>query len=511
MSITYKGILGNKAAVTLPSVEGWGTNNNILRDPPKSIMTRRIDKVNQDGSLNEMLYNSGDRFAENINVYARGVNPMVSVEYGNNTSFQATNQANKNGQGSFYGGGKLPYRVMQGGAFRPPLLRQEQLLPLSRQPRNITFVATNKERIDYAKSALCEQQPKCHRQINKDKIEGFIAPTKTMKIDAPLKEFFTDNYVNDETLQYAFSTNLHATGDTTPLYVEEKKLEKNYPTYQAMASKSANFISATIQPDNEIILETNTPIHTVQAPRNINISVNNGILDENSLELDKNLPQYQVRDVKSQNISVTNGVLDQNSLELDKNLPQYQVRDVKSQNISVTNGVLDQNSLELDKNLPQYQVRDVKSQNISVTNGVLDQNSLELEKNIPSHMLVNSKNYNSGERGILNEQILLDENTPHYALQPNKSDKRIQFQNKYDVTPIFDLKLPSTMVQSPKSQKSLVADASSKDFARLPASMQLGSYSGKVGIPTSERNLTYNSNYSTNKRDIAKKIMSQRT
>jgi hypothetical protein len=153
----------------------------------------------------------------------------------------------------------------------------------------------------------------------------------------------------------------------------------------------------------------------------------------------------------------------------------------------------------------------VKSQNISVTNGVLDQNSLELEKNIPLHMLVNSKNYNSGERGILNEQILLDENTPHYALQPNKSDKRIQFQNKYDVTPIFDLKLPSTMVQSPKSQKSLVADASSKDFARLPASMQLGSYSGKVGIPTSERNLTYNSNYSTNKRDIAKKIMSQRT
>lgn len=61
MSITYKGILGYKASVTLPSVEGWGTNNNILRDPPKSIMTRRIDKVNQDGSVNEMLYHSGDR------------------------------------------------------------------------------------------------------------------------------------------------------------------------------------------------------------------------------------------------------------------------------------------------------------------------------------------------------------------------------------------------------------------------------------------------------------------
>ena len=80
MSFSYSSIIGNKAKVTFPSVESWGTNNNILRDPPKSIMTRRIDKVNQDGSLNEMLYHSGDRFAENINVYARGVNPMVSVE-----------------------------------------------------------------------------------------------------------------------------------------------------------------------------------------------------------------------------------------------------------------------------------------------------------------------------------------------------------------------------------------------------------------------------------------------
>lgn len=473
MSITYKGILGYKASVTLPSVEGWGTNNNILRDPPKSIMTRRIDKVNQDGSVNEMLYHSGDRFAENINVYARGVNPMVSVEYGNNNSFQT----NKNGLGGFYGAGKLPYRIMQGGAFHPPLLRQEQLLPLSRQPRNITFVETNKESRDYAKSALCDQQPKCHRQIVKDKIEGFIAPTKTMKVDAPLKEFFTDNYVNDETLKYTFATNLQANGETSPLYVEEKKLEKNYPSYQAVSSKSAGFISVSIQPDKEIILETNTPIHVVQTPKNVNIA-GNGILDQNMLELEKNLPQYQVRDVKSQNISVTNGILDQN--------------------------------LELDKNLPQYQVRDVKTQNISVTNGILDDSTLLLQKNLPSHMLVNSKNYNLGEQGILNNEIQLEENMPHYAMQPNKNDKRVQFQNKYEVTPLFEHKLPPTMVQSSKSQKTLIADASSKDFTRLPEPIHVGGYDGKASIPTSERNITYNSNYSTNKRDIAKKIMSQR-
>ena len=151
-----------------------------------------------------------------------------------------------------------------------------------------------------------------------------------------------------------------------------------------------------------------------------------------------------------------------------------------------------------------------KTQNISVTNGVLD-DSLYLQKNLPSHMLVNSKNYNSGERGILNDEILLEENTPHYAMQPNKSDRRTQFQNNFEVTPLFDPKLPATMVQSSKSQKSLVANASSKNFTRLPAPIQAGSYNGKVGIPSSERSVMYNSNYSTNKRDIAKKIMLQRT
>ena len=43
MSLSYTG-LTNYGKTALPSVESWGTNMNILRDPPKSIMTRKQNK-----------------------------------------------------------------------------------------------------------------------------------------------------------------------------------------------------------------------------------------------------------------------------------------------------------------------------------------------------------------------------------------------------------------------------------------------------------------------------------
>ncbi len=42
--LSYHALQTNRR-VTLPSVESWGSNMNILKDPPKSITTRKIDKV----------------------------------------------------------------------------------------------------------------------------------------------------------------------------------------------------------------------------------------------------------------------------------------------------------------------------------------------------------------------------------------------------------------------------------------------------------------------------------
>ena len=111
---------------------------NILRDPPKSIHTRRIDKVGQTSSITATIDDSSNRACEAILQYARGVNPMVSVSYGNqgNNGGKSTLQRSQGSQAF------LPYRVVRDGAFRPPVMRQEQLMPLSRQPRQWTTAFT---------------------------------------------------------------------------------------------------------------------------------------------------------------------------------------------------------------------------------------------------------------------------------------------------------------------------------------------------------------------------------
>jgi len=142
--ISYSGLV-NYGKATLPSVESWGTNANIIRDPPRSVMTRKKEMVGDTSRIAATLAESDDRFCENINYYARGQNPMVSVSYG-----EAGNNQSTGGMGT---GTQpyLPYRVARDGAFRPPVWRQEDLLPLSRLPRNLTSVYAKKCNVDFTR------------------------------------------------------------------------------------------------------------------------------------------------------------------------------------------------------------------------------------------------------------------------------------------------------------------------------------------------------------------------
>ena len=132
--LSYSMLTTNRR-VTLPSVEMWGTNMNILADPPSGKFTRRIDKVGDTQGVLLSQESSGDRIAEAINVYARGVNPMVSVSYDNNS-----NNAGAPGTIKNIGQARLPYKPE---VFHPPSFRQEDLMPLSRQPRNWFYALTN--------------------------------------------------------------------------------------------------------------------------------------------------------------------------------------------------------------------------------------------------------------------------------------------------------------------------------------------------------------------------------
>lgn len=118
----------------LDDVTDWYITDTIIKDPPHGISTRRIVKVGQDNDLLE----AGDRATDRndaILQFARNVNPMVSVEYNNTGAAQAF----------------LPHRIMKDGAFRPPIVYQRDLLPLSRLPRDTTSINTSAEWIDFSK------------------------------------------------------------------------------------------------------------------------------------------------------------------------------------------------------------------------------------------------------------------------------------------------------------------------------------------------------------------------
>ena len=185
--ISYSGIV-NHGKITLPSVEAGLGSMNILRDPPKSYHTRRINKVGETSSLTEMIDDSSNRVCEAINVYARGVNPSVSVSY--------SNEGNNGGQhsGGIQIGGqvsaRLPYTIMRDGVFRPPVDRQENLLPLSRLPRVWTSAFSKPGFADFSrKMRVCGTAAET-KEVNTKSLNACVRPTAVYKIEAPLIEPF---------------------------------------------------------------------------------------------------------------------------------------------------------------------------------------------------------------------------------------------------------------------------------------------------------------------------------
>ncbi len=197
MSISYHGVVGFKSKATLPSVETWGTNMSILKDPPKSIQTRKIDRVGDTSNITQTIQESGDRVNEVIKVYARGVNPMVAVDYG---GVQGTMG------GQYYGGQSnrgtarsmpfLPYRIADHGAIRLSQRDQRDLIPLSRQPRVWTSSFTSPGFADFSKTAMC-QNFNGARSVKPPEmgLKACIRPTATYHLETPIVEPFEIKYV----------------------------------------------------------------------------------------------------------------------------------------------------------------------------------------------------------------------------------------------------------------------------------------------------------------------------
>jgi hypothetical protein len=125
------------ACIQYPRKERGGVNPGswekptIYRDPPKEIMTRKKERI-EEGDVTYNIRNQPDRYNDAITNWQKGKNMMVKVDYQNRTQQMTTMD---------FGSASNPYKVNQ--AFRPPAMRQVDLQPLSRQQRPYTSAQTN--------------------------------------------------------------------------------------------------------------------------------------------------------------------------------------------------------------------------------------------------------------------------------------------------------------------------------------------------------------------------------
>lgn len=282
--VSYHGIVGYGKA-TLPSVEGWNTNNNILRDPPKSIHTRRKDKVGDNMDIIEMIDDSCDRASEAILQYPRGVNPMVKVSYGNHNAgmFGApTNTSNRPAA-------KLPYRI--GDVFRPPIWRQEDLLPLSRLPRVNFAHTTNPGMPDFAIDNRCDTNNRTNenKRVIIDKIKAVGRSNPSYFLETPSDHGTPYNYI-DIDKQYG---ELLSNVSKYKVTMVDEFGDINPSDYvQDIASYSAVAPLSGIEQDNtnrdDIYLSRNVPEYNYRT--NVNKSGDVRIPYENEIQLERNTP-----------------------------------------------------------------------------------------------------------------------------------------------------------------------------------------------------------------------------
>jgi hypothetical protein len=429
--------LTNNGKVTLPSMESWGTNMNIIKDPPKSIMMRRIDKVGDSNEILNMIDNT-DRSAEAIKRFARGVNPSVSVNYSN---FGGSQQNYGNKQAF------LPYTINKDGDFRPPVKAPQDLLALSRLPRNITHAVTNPGMPHNSKELDNSRNQTTTNTVKQDIISANVRATKTYYLQKPFQEPFemSKNGIQDIS-NVNVSSNMNMKRNTELVVQEPTKgvnkdnlLVKN--TQSNLQDIKQTMMDSSNVNTNNYIQDANT--HSVYS--NLGTKIDNGFaFDEDifnlnnvktkdyqlieyttplsgnektqyiheNFELERNLPEYQTFS-NTQGHSKISFI--HNDLELERNMPEYQTFS-NTQGHSKISFIHD--DLELERNMPEYQTFSNKLGN-SKTSFI--HGDLELERNMPEYQ---SRTNTVGTRknvNFIHNDIVLEKNLPQYENRTNNN------------------------------------------------------------------------------------------
>lgn len=456
--LSYSAI-ANRGKVTLPSVDAWSTNMNIMRDPVKSITTKRKDKVGDNDDITKLIDNS-DRSSESILRYARGVNQFVSVSYSNS---DGSTQAS------------LPYKINKDGEFKVPVHAPQNLLALSRLPRNVTFAVSNPGLPHNGKElSNSRNQTTNTNTVKRSIISANVKATKTYSLQKPFQEAFEDSkYSVQNILHKSAKANLNSSTDVTTqnVTVPNKEINENNMNVfvNANLNDSRKFVSDNNNLNSERFLQE-TNWKTINSNMNFknDQSLQDAIDISNKKLQDVALIEYSTP-VKS---SSNNNRYIHENFELPRNLPEYETFTNNKGHKNQVSFIHD--PIQLQRNLPEYNTR---------------------------------TNINSNEKiNYIHKKIDLQRNLPEWSSFTN-----IKQASQKNVKPELVRELEKkTILQnmSTNINKKGENNISSTDYF-LQDTLKYGEYNVPANIPSNSRIQEIDDNFESQKSKMSKNVMKQ--
>lgn len=353
----------------------------ILREPPKSVHTKKKERVEM-GDVNFMIRSDDSRINEGISYLARGVNPMVDISYSNYGGNGATLTSMPTLQAT------NPYKTIKDGAFRPPIMTQEDLLPLSRMRRPETSATTNpgvsivggfvapnlQNNVDLTTIA---------NAIDVKKINYLsIRPSATFNISLPIDvDVFGEKAINRNKLQFS-----HYANPSTNLFEQSEYVQHSDKSIvnDAINDKNLKIENVIANPNMKVYIQNGSDLIEIQGSikDKMNIAVQSKMHKPIVINREDGTP-IKIKDYISKvvqtNASSSGGdsiILrvnnNENSIQLTRNMPIYAANSSINpgfQKIYENNG-----NMQLDSKIQTSAMTNINDRSMTVSNKALDYN-----------------------------------------------------------------------------------------------------------------------------------------
>jgi hypothetical protein len=374
--------------ITLPSIEQWGTNANILRDPPKAIFTRRIDKVGQNTDITDLIDASGDRACEGINYYARGVNPMVSVSYSNNSANAGLSGTLTSTSGATQA--SLPHKIMEGGVFRPPVRTERELLPLSRLPRVWFNKESTPSLVDYSKT---KQQPYDYRAVKKEEDivrVNDVRPNKSANLSTKIVEHFkvlNENAINDKHINVEASAG-HRSRDITSFTRDHVDRGKGINhDYTGAFAQSASTRNVSHNLENLAIDQRRYIQDHLSHEGHTNPSMNRSQgLDNMAIDKRRYIQDHLAHEERTNPSRMTSQGLDNLSIDQRRYIQDHLAHEERTNPSMMTSQGLDNLSIDQRRYIQDHLAHEERTNPSMMTSQGLDNLSIDQRRYIQDHL-----------------------------------------------------------------------------------------------------------------------------